>query len=260
VDLSNVEKVLELIEWPEDIDTKKGRERFQYAIRSFRNLDFPQKKYVILEVAGGSGIGGIALAKSLMERNCEISELVITDIREKILEKAREFSKRELGFEAKTYVIDAKDLHKLGIKADIVLMYGNSHATFSTLDMIKFLSSASLSLKDDGILLIQGTNMFLAYIINMGYKYVLSERATDDKVLISVHGGYDEIRGMFKRIFIDLISRAKADVEIKFWDFAEILGLCKIFFKEAILEKIESYKGIVICKYPKMIIKPEDID
>jgi hypothetical protein len=49
VDLSNVEKVLELIEWPEDIDTKKGRERFQYAIRSFRNLDFPQKKYVILE-------------------------------------------------------------------------------------------------------------------------------------------------------------------------------------------------------------------
>jgi len=67
VDLSNVEKVLELIEWPEDIDTKKGRERFQYAIRSFRNLDFPQKKYVILEVAGGSGIGSIALAKSLME-------------------------------------------------------------------------------------------------------------------------------------------------------------------------------------------------
>ena len=57
-----------------------------------------------------------------MERNCEISKLVITDIREKILERAREFSKRELGFEAKTYVIDAKDLHKLGIKADIVLM------------------------------------------------------------------------------------------------------------------------------------------
>ena len=57
-----------------------------------------------------------------MESNCEISKLVITDIREKILERAREFSKRELGFEAITYVIDAKDLHKLGIKADIVLM------------------------------------------------------------------------------------------------------------------------------------------
>jgi len=43
VDLSNVEKVLELIEWPEDIDTKKGRERFQYAIRSFRNPIFHRK-------------------------------------------------------------------------------------------------------------------------------------------------------------------------------------------------------------------------
>jgi hypothetical protein len=32
VDLSNVEKVLELIEWPKDIDTKEGGERFQYAI------------------------------------------------------------------------------------------------------------------------------------------------------------------------------------------------------------------------------------
>jgi ubiquinone/menaquinone biosynthesis C-methylase UbiE len=45
----------------------------------FKESDFPQKKYVILEVAGGSGIGSIALAKSLMERNCEISKLVITD-------------------------------------------------------------------------------------------------------------------------------------------------------------------------------------
>jgi hypothetical protein len=43
VNLSNVEKVLELIGWPEDIDTKKGRERFQYAIRSFRNPIFHRK-------------------------------------------------------------------------------------------------------------------------------------------------------------------------------------------------------------------------
>ncbi|MBB5254410.1 hypothetical protein [Sulfurisphaera ohwakuensis] len=95
-------------------------------------------------------------------------------------------------------------------------MYGNSHPHFSTLDMIKFLSSASLSLKEDGILLIQDMNMLLD-IINRRYKHVLPEKITENKILISLHVGYDEIRGIFRRIYINLISGNKAIVDLKFW-------------------------------------------
>lgn len=255
----DVSKIFELIEWPEDIDSEIGKKRFEAAINLFRDFTFSAKKYIILEVAGGTGIGGIALAKSLIDRNFEVSKLIITDLREKALEKAKEFSRKELGFEAETHVLDARKIHKLGVKADVVLMYGNSHPHFSTLDMIKFLSSASLSLKEDGILLIQGMNMLLD-IINKGYKQVLPEKVTDNKVLVSLHVSYDEIRGTFKRIYIDLTSGNRAIVDLKFWDFAEILGLCKIFFREVSLKKIDSYRGIVICKYPRIVIKPEEIE
>nr|WP_286189047.1 class I SAM-dependent methyltransferase [Sulfolobus sp. S-194] len=180
----------------------------------------------------------MALAKSLIDRNFEVNKLIITDLREKALEKAKEFSRKELGFEAETHVLDAREIHKLGVKADVILMSGNSHPHFSTLDMIKFLSSASLSLKDDGILLIQGMTMFL-HIINVGYKHVLLEKVTDNKILISLHVGYDEIKGTVRRVYIDLISGKRANIGLKFWDFAEMLGLCKIFFRETSLEKTD---------------------
>ena len=99
-------------------------------------MSFPEKNYTVLEVAGGTGIGSIALIKSLIERNSRVDRLIITDLREEALEKAREYSRRELGIEAETFVLDVREVHRLGVRADVVLMYDNSHSHFSTLDMI----------------------------------------------------------------------------------------------------------------------------
>ena len=255
---NSLSKLFELIGWPEDFESGAGRERFEEALRLFKGLNFPEKNYTILEVAGGTGIGGIALAKSLMERNSRIDKLIITDLREEALGKAKEFSRRELGIEAETHVLDAREVHKLGVRADIILMYGNSHPHFSTLDMVRFLSSASLSLKDDGILLIQGMNALL-HVIRSGYRDVLVEKVTENKALISLHAGYDEVRGTFRRVYLDLISGNRVEVDLKFWDFAEILGLCRVFFREASLVKMDSYRGVVVCKYPRAVIRPEEI-
>lgn len=254
----NLSKLFELIGWPEDLESGAGKKRFEEALRLFRSLSFPEKSYTVLEVAGGTGIGGIALAKSLIERNSKVDRLIITDLREEALEKAREYSRRELGIEAETFVLDAREVHRLGVRADVVLMYGNSHSHFSTPDMIKFLSSSSLSLKDDGVLMIQGLNLLLQ-VIRTGYKDILLEKVTDKGVLVSLHGGYDEVRGTFRRVYLDLMSGERVDVDLKFWDFAEILGLCKVFFREASLVKTDSYKGVVVCKYPRAVLKPEEI-
>ena len=255
---NSLSKLFELIRWPEDLESEAGRRRFEEALRLFKGINFPEKNYTILEVAGGTGIGGIALAKALTERKLGVSKLIITDLRKEALEKAKEFSRRELGIEAETHVLDAREVHKLGVKADVILMYGNSHSHFSTLDMVKFLSSASLSLKDDGILLIQGMNLLLR-VFSSGYKDVLPEKVTSNKALISLHAGYDELRGTFRRVYLDLISGDMVEVDLKFWDFAEILGLCKVFFREASLIKMDPFRGVVVCKYPRAVIKPEEI-
>jgi len=58
-------------------------------------------------------------------------------------------------------------------------------------------------------------------------------RAARDKVVISIHEGYDEYDGTFKRIFIDLVSERRTEIDLRYWDFGEIIGFCKIFLKDA---------------------------
>jgi hypothetical protein len=104
-----------------------------------------------------------------------VQRRIITDIREEALSKAKEFSKQELKLEADTFRLDAKEVYKLGVKAYLVLMYGNSHASFSTFDMVRFTISSKISLKQTGILIIQGHNMLYDFIITSSYKHVLLE-------------------------------------------------------------------------------------
>ena len=45
--------------------------------------------------------------------------------------------------------------------------------------------------------------------------------------LISIHEGYDEYNGTFKRIFVDLVSERRTEINLRYWDFGEIIGLAK---------------------------------
>ena len=83
--------------------------------------------------------------KTLKSLGFAVQRLIITDIREEALSKAKEFSKQELKLEANTFRLDAKEVYKLGVKADLVLMYGNSHASFSAFDNAKFPISSKIS-------------------------------------------------------------------------------------------------------------------
>lgn len=248
-----IAEVLDLIEWPEDINRDKTR--YERALKEFLevfnkiklNYDFP---LTILEVAGGTGIGGIAITKALISLGFAVQRLIITDIREEALSKAKEFSKQELKVEADTFRLDAREVHKLGIKADLILMYGNSHASFSTFDMAKFIISSKISLKETGILVIQGHNMLYDFIITSGYKQVVPEKVRGDKVVISIHEGYDEYNGTFKRIFIDLVSGRRAELDLRYWDFGEIIGLCRVFFKDVELLLTERHRGVILCRNP----------
>lgn len=256
--MTDLDELYQLLVWPEDLDSDAGRRRFESALNAFRGLTFQAKAYTLIDVAGGTGIGGIALAKAIQEKGYEVERLIITDLRASALRKAEEYSQRVLGFRAETYVLDAREVHKLNVKADVVLNYGNSLPHFSVSDFIKFVKSSYLSLKEDGILMIQGKDMLHAYLIK-GYKEIFLEKVTDGKVLVSLHKGYDQRRGMLRRAFLDLPSGRMADLEEKFWDFGEVTGICELFFRNVKLRTQEGDNGLVICsgkRPPEEIISP----
>ena len=38
---------------------------------------------------------------------------------------------------------------------------------------------------------------------------------------------------LLMRIFIALVSERRAEIDLRYWDFGEIIVLCKIFLKDA---------------------------
>ncbi len=80
-----------------------------------------KKSISLLDVGAGRGIGGVAFTEVLRDMGIEcIVDMV--DLRRDALKDAEEFA-QEKGVKARTYVMDALEVYKLG-EYDIVLMYG----------------------------------------------------------------------------------------------------------------------------------------
>ena len=105
--------VYELGIWPEDPRSEAGRARFKSALRIFRkvlehewvkNLLNKRQKIRIIEICGGTGIGGVGLAKVIQEKGLDI-ELYITDLREDALRIAESWGSEELNINIKTITL-----------------------------------------------------------------------------------------------------------------------------------------------------------
>jgi len=141
--------------WPMDPDTEAGRARFKEAMEKFMELmrhEFfkgilsKNDEIKILEVCGGSGIGGCALARVLEKNGINVS-LCVTDIREEDLEKAIKWIEGSKGIELETKAIDAVDIDKLEERPDIILMYGLSTPHFNPWEMVRFLAASGVIFK-----------------------------------------------------------------------------------------------------------------
>ena len=259
-----MERVYTILRWPEDIRTKEGRARFEEALKRFRELikhDWIRKaikgkaRVVVLDLCGGTGIGGIALAKVLVEEGVAV-DLIVNDVRENALRKAIEFSKEILGFEAKIIIDDALNIHKHDIVADVVLLYGLTTPHFSPYDMVRLTASVSNVTRRNGVFIVEELDR--TYNL-MGYKDVLAEVATENAVILSFHAGYDIRTGMFKRILIDLSSLERVALNFRFWDMASTAAILWMFFKDVYFMPIDGRRtqGFLIARQPRGL-KPDD--
>lgn len=254
--------------WPEDPRTKEGYARYQASLNYFRKLlehdwlgEMVRKKEItVLEICAGAGIGGVALARSLMDKKC-IVKLILTDVREDVLRIGKKWGAEELGIDIEISCTDAREIHRLGVKADIILMYGYSATHFDPWEMINLLASVSETLHDDGLFIINEIDRVYRIFYEVGFKRVLPEKITEDKLIISIHAGYDVLRGIFRRAYLDL-KNPKNHVILHnyYWNIAELAALIWLFFNDVdFVPLMRNITGFLLAKEPRRKIDPEDI-
>ena len=257
-----LEGIYSMFLWIEDLDTEEGKERFKETIKVFEevskhawvsDLIKSKKKVTLLDICGGTGIGGIAFTKVLEGKGVTV-ELLVNDLRRKALEKAILFSRKILGREIKTVYADASKIHENIRDIDIALLHGLSTPHFNPWNMVRLVSSVARILKPDGLFLVEETDRIYNIFYLTGYKEVLPEKVGKDRVVFTLHSGYATKTGMFKRVVIDLITRETTEMETYFWSIAELAAIMWIFFGDVDFIPIRGDKnGFIIARKPRNI-------
>ena len=264
-----LEKVLELVyevfPWHEDLSLTEGYERFKEALDDFRKvLDHELVRSVIdrgfvrvVDICGGGGIGGIALAKVLSEKGVKV-DLVVNDLRSSALDLAIRNSMKVLGFKPKIVKANALELYRYGVKADIALLYGLSTPHFNPYEMVRLVASTAKILEPNGVFLVEEADRIYNIFYLVGYKDVVAEYAGEDRVALSIHSGYDVRRGVFYRLFLDIPSMKRVRAPVRFWDIAGTASTLWFFFREVdFVETKSRRRGFIVAGKPRGI-NPDD--
>lgn len=260
-----LERVYRLADWYDDPHTPRGAQRYESLRKGFELIVkhdwfkslLSRERLRILDVCGGTGIGGVALAKVLKDK-IEV-DLWVLDLRESALRVAREFGKKELGIEVKTLLMDVRELHKLRETFDVVLMTGYSMSHFSPWEAVRIFSGFAHVLADDGLVVMEECDRHAHIFYRVGYKHILVERTTDDRVTVSIHAGYDFIRGVVARIYVDLLSRETERIDVCYWTLAELLVLLWMFFRDVDFIPVRGPYGFILAREKRGRLSLEEL-
>ena len=255
-----LESIYEVFPWPEDMEALEGRIQTAYEI--FQTvLDHPwlqelvrgRDGLVVVDVCGGAGVGGVGLARVLIEKGKRV-QLYVNDLRSTALEKARILSRKVLGLEAKTIRADATRIHEYIGHADIALVYGYSTPHFNPYQMVRLASSLAWILRPDGILLVEEGDRIYNVLVRGRYEDVLAEYADEDRIVLTVHSSYEPRTGVFRRVLLELPTGRKALMEVRFWDIASTAAIMWAFFEDVdFIPTRSSTSGMIVAHKPRGI-------
>ncbi len=262
-----LERFYRLFPWVEDPFSPGGRARYESALKLFRQLlehdwlkDLPSRgELSIVDICGGTGVGGVALAKALAEKGIRV-QLTVIDLRSSALKVAEEFSAAELGAPADVRRVDARELHAMGARYDVALLYGLSTPHFDAFSLVRVFASAAESLVEDGLLLVEEHDRFYSMAVLGRYRDVFYEGG-EERGVLSFEVGYDPLRGVVKRLFLDPVTGERVTHEIRYWDLAGPLALAWLFFEDVDFVQYPGrlHRGIIIAKSPRRKLHPEDL-
>lgn len=200
------------------------------------------------------------MSKILKELGINI-KLTIIDLREDALRIAEKWGMEELDDKVKVIKVDARSIHELRIKEDLILLYGFSMPHFNVWETLKLFASVSEVLTDDGLFLVEEVDRRYTIFYLAGYKDVLPEAIGNGKVTISLHHGYDISKGVFKRSLVNLLTGEIISHEFFFWGIAELAALMWIFFKDVDFSPHIGgiMRGFLLGKNPRRKLKLNDL-
>jgi len=253
--------------WPENPESEQGKIYFNATLQNMsRLLDHPwmtqvisiKRKVRILEICGGTGFGGVTLAKVLSEKGVNVS-LLVTDLREDALDLGKNWSSKILGSEVQTQIVDVREVHKLSKKFDIVLMYGLSTPHFNPWDMVQIFTSVSQSLNDDGLFILDESDRRYEIFMVQGYKWAYAE-GQGGQLGLSFHTGYDPVTGSSKRTFLNVKDIANpVTMDIFWWGLAEIGAFLWTFFADVDFMSATPRRHFILATRPRRMLKPRDL-
>jgi len=260
-----LERLYRIFPWPEEVGSERLANRLSEARRHFEILaTHPWVKEAVrggeatvVDVCGGVGVGGVALASVL--RGLKIStRLVVVDLRRTAIERAKELSMEILGSEAEVVEADATKVHEHVSDASIALMFGYTSPHFSPYDLLRLTISVAASLKPSGVFVLEEHDRFGDILMRIGYRYIVPEHADEDMITLSIHSRYDHLRGVTERVFVKLPDYEVAKMPVRLWDLAGIAATLWAGFKDVDFLPIRTARsGFLIAKGPRGL-DPED--
>ncbi len=262
-----MERLYRVYPWPDNPYTEEGGKRFLESVEVFKKITYHEwvrdlvssrKRIRIVDVCGGGGIGGVALAKVIGEKYGVETELTIVDLRRDALGIAERFSEETLGYRAETIIADITKRLKLGKRYDLALLWGHSTPHFSPWDLIRLYANISEMLTDNGLYMYEEGDRIYGVFIRSGYKEIKAETTGKDNIVLTIHQGKDPISGYIHRLAYNLVTGEKESMKIYFWDISGSAALAWIFFKDIDYTPIKSrYAGVVLARGPRREIDPQ---
>jgi len=274
----DLDKFYKIAPWPMRPSDPKAQARFAKILKLFtfllgNHLFFQSvisKRLVkVLDVMAGSGIAGAALTKALMLKDLKV-DLTVSDVRSSDLQLVYEWLKGVESVNVKTMAAEVSMVHEVMQKKakyyDIVLLWGLSTPHLDPWQIVKTYSSICYLLNDSGVMVMDEVDRIFNIFYRMGYKDFLVEGESEKGVTVtSIHVGYDERRGVFKRATYTLPGFKKAaTLDYRFWDLAGIAALGWLFFKDVDMispsrHKIEGTPHIILLSKPRRKIHFQDL-
>jgi len=261
-------RLYRLVPWAEDPYSEDGRQRYEEALRSMRvlvkhewiqELLSSRRELRLLELCGGTGIGGVALARVLADEGVKAS-LTVIDLRREALEIAAKWGGEELGEEVRVVEADACRVHELGVRANLALMYGYSAPHFDPWRMAMLLSSTTEVLVDDGILVLEESDRRYTIFYLQGYKAVITWPPRREGIVAEFDAGYDFKRGTFKRVLMNLPQGEFVVGDFYYWGLAELMTLAWLFFKDVDFTPLRRrYAGFILARKPRRKLRFQDL-
>jgi len=251
----SLEEFYRHLRWWMDPEDERALRRFNSIVRFFEVQNL--KASDVLDICAGTGIAGVAAAKAF-----SASRLTLVEARGEDMEKARRWLELAgINPELRLVEGDVLNLPSLVGEHEVAVLWGHTMPHFDPFQAVKLFSGVASVLREDGVFFVEETDRIKRFLYGSAYRDFLVERKAGDYAVVSLHEGYNILRGMEVRGYYRVPGFEKiAEMELRPWDLASQLALGRVFFEEAELvtpgeHGIAGVSEVLVFRRPRRIAR-----